>query len=224
MNATIVRRLAVKDWHFNRWPMLGYLVAGAAALAVLGMGSDLSFYVGSILLISAVIAVGVHLIMLTVVYERKEKTLPFVMSLPVSPTEYTTAKILANVSAFLVPWLVLVTATIVMAQNSSRLPAGLIPFAVLVLGELFVAYCVMLAVALMTESEGWTIFAVVIMNLSLNLFLYSVSKVPSIEGPMTGPVAVWSREALLILGAEALAVVALLALTFWVQSRKKDFL
>ena len=41
--------------------------------------------------------------MVTVVEERNEQTLPFVMSLPISPMEYTTAKILANLLIFLVP-------------------------------------------------------------------------------------------------------------------------
>ena len=42
--------------------------------------------------------------MATVVEERTDQTLPFVMSLPISAAEYTTAKILANLLIFLIPW------------------------------------------------------------------------------------------------------------------------
>ena len=34
MNYSMVKRLILKDWHFQRWAILGYLVAGALSLAL----------------------------------------------------------------------------------------------------------------------------------------------------------------------------------------------
>ena len=83
MNNFMVKQLILKDWYFNRGVILFYLVAGVGALALVGFAVNSGmFYMGSILLITALIGLGIHLTMATVVNERKEKTLPFIMSLP----------------------------------------------------------------------------------------------------------------------------------------------
>jgi hypothetical protein len=40
---------------------------------------------------------------------------------------------------------------------------------------------------------------------------------------MQSPEIVWSREVLTVLGAEVGAIVLILGLTFYLQSRKRDF-
>jgi|CXWL01.1.fsa_nt_gi ABC-type transport system involved in multi-copper enzyme maturation permease subunit len=221
--AAMVRLLVRKDWYFLRWPIAAYLLAGGLALALIGRGGEGAFFAGSVLLVTVLISVGIHLPMATVVEERKDQTLPFVMSLPISPREYTTAKILANLGIFLIPWVVLVVGSLAVIAGRAALPDGLIPFTVLVLGEILVATCLILAVALVSESQGWTIGAIVAGNLGFQAFLYGVSHLPSISQAMKGQDIVWSPAAVGILTAELAAVVALLAATFYLQSRKTDF-
>ncbi len=217
-------RLMVKDWSFNRWPISLFVAGGAASLAVVAWGGLTGFFVGSILLLVAVMSVGMQLVFTTVIYERKEQTLPFIMSLPITSAEYVTAKILANVTIFLGAWMALAAMTILVILGRDALPNGLIPFAVLILLELFMGYAVILAVALMTESEGWTIFAMVVSNIFLNFFMYKVSHIPAIAAVMNGPDTVWPRAAVSLLAGEIGVIVLLVVATYAVQVRKKDFL
>lgn len=225
MNYPMIGHLVRKDWFFHRWTISFYLLVGVGGLAIIRLSSaDLAFFLGSIVLISALIGVGVHLIMATVVMERKEKNLPFVMSLPVTAMDYTGAKIVANLSAFVVPWLALLGTSLWLIQTTASLPNGLAPFAVIVLTEIAVAYCIMLAVAIVSESEGWTIVTIVACNIGFNFFLYAVSHLPAIESAMMGSVAVWDRTAIMLVVAELLAIVLIIGTTFVLQARKRDFL
>lgn len=224
MNASIVKLLILKDWYFLRWPILGYLGAGALALALLSAGREGAFFAGSILLMTVLISAGIHVAMATVVQERTDQTLPFVMSLPISPRDYTVAKILANVLIFLVPWLVLLLGTLFLIVLLVDVPDGLIPFTVLLLTELFLGYILVLAVALVSESQGWAIGAIVFGNLFFQAFMYIVSHMPSIAATIEGPVAVWNGPAVGLLLSEIAAIVLLLGLTFYFQNRKTDFL
>jgi ABC-2 type transport system permease protein len=224
-NLSMVRHLVLKDWHFNRWAILGYLAAGALSLLLLALGSEWWFYAGSILLITVLITVGIHLPMATIINERKEQTLAFVMSLPISHREYTTAKILANLLIVLLPWAALTFGCLALLAVRTRLSAaGLIPFAAVALTEILVGSCLMVAVALVSESLEWTVGAIVLTNLMFQGFLYWVSHIPSMAAAMKSGTVTWSALAIELLLGEAGAILLLLGLTFYLQSRKKDFL
>jgi ABC-type transport system involved in multi-copper enzyme maturation permease subunit len=224
MSDSMVMRLVLKDWHFQRWAIAAYLAAGGVALFLTGIGSEASFYAGTVLLITILITLGIHLAMATVVTERTEQTLPFIMSLPISPREYTTAKILANVLIFTIPWLTLVIGTVAVIGGRSAVPDGLIPFSTVILTEIFAAYLIVLAVAIVSESMGWTVGAMVTTNLFFQGFIYYVSHIPQIAREMKGDRAQWSAPVLTLLGAEVALMVALVAITCVLQNRKKDFL
>ncbi len=224
MDSKMIRRLVLKDWYFQRKAMLVYLAAGALALALVANSGEGSFFAGSILLITVLITVGIHLAMATVVEERKDQTLAFVMSLPVSAKEYTTAKILANLLIFLFPWLALLVGSFAVIASRTALPDGLIPFTAIVLLEIFASSVLILSVALVSESQNWTIGAIVFGNLFFQGFLYFVSHLPDIAQTMNGPRIVWSPAAINLLVAELTAIALLVGLTFWLQSRKTDFL
>lgn len=223
-NSGMVRRLILKDWYFQRRAVLIFLAIGAVALALVATGGEGSFYAGSVLLLTVLISVGIYGPMATVVEERKQQTLAFVMSLPISIREYTTAKVLANLLAFLVPWSALLLGTLLVIQGRDALPNGLIPFATLVLVEILASGCLILAVALVSESMGWTIAAIIFGNLSLQGFLYYVSHLPSIAAAMKGPVAHWGSAEIGLLAALVASIGVILGLTFFLQARKTDFL
>lgn len=224
MNYFLIRRLILKDWHFSRLTIAVCLTVGAIALFITGLGGETMFYIGSVLFITVLIGLGITLAMLTVIYERKEQTLPFVMSLPISVTEYTTSKILANLLIFLLPWLILAVGSLAVIWGRDTLPNGMIPFVMLVVTEIFVAYCLVLAVALVTESEVWTIATIVICQLFFNYFLYFASHFPSVAASMEGPVTHWSPAVMWTLGIEAVLLIVILGATYLLQARKKDFL
>lgn len=220
----MVGRLIRKDWYFHRWAILAYIGAGALALTLVGIGGEGAFYIGSTLLITVLISVGIHLPMATVVEERKNQTLPFVMSLPISASEYTLAKVVANLLIILVPWLTLLVGTVVVIASRETAPDGLIPFAIILMVEILAGSCLILAVALVSESMGWSIAAIVFGNLFFQGFLYYVAHIPSVASAIEGPSAVWNRAEVTLLAAELAAIALILGLTFFLQSRKTDFI
>ena len=111
MNTPMIKHLILKDWHFNRVTISVCIVVGAIALLIIGTGGKSAFYVGSVLFITVLIGLGITLTIMTVIHERTEQTLPFVMSLPISVMEYTTAKILWMLSTEFVVLLVILGLT-----------------------------------------------------------------------------------------------------------------
>ncbi len=219
-----IKPLIQKDWYLQRYLILGYLIIGLLALGIVTIPSELWFAVGSIGLITVLISLGIHLIMTSVIEERTLQTLPFIMSLPISVREYTTSKILANLLIYLVPWLGLLIASYVLILTRDTLPDGLIPFVTMILLEILMGFCLILAVALMTESQSWTIAAVVLGNLMLQGFMAFISNLPSISSTIRGSRVVWDSTSILIVIAELMVMLVLLAVTFYVQFRKTDFI
>lgn len=224
MNTSRVKHLIHKDWYFIRGPIVGYIAAGLLSLAAIGNGGNAAFYIGCILLITVVISMGIHLVMLTVIQERSEQNLAFVMTLPVSPKEYTAAKVLANMLIFSLAWVILVIGTVAVIAGRGAIPDGLIPFAVVLLGYLFTSYCLTLGMAIVTESLGWTIGTMVLGNLLLQGVMYGVSHAPGMEQDFAANAIVWRQPITGLLGVELAVILLMLGLTFYLQSRKTDFL
>ena len=79
MNSVMIRHLVLKDLYFSRGVIAFYLVAGIVSLPIVGPGGGAMFYVGSILLIVTLLSLGMHLVIASIIHERKEHTLPFVI-------------------------------------------------------------------------------------------------------------------------------------------------
>lgn len=220
----ITWQLVRKDWHFNKLPMFGYAILGIVALALINLASGTSFLIGSILLITVVVTVGIHLVFVTVIYERSKQTLPMIMSLPITFMQYTRAKMIANIGVFSLAWLILVAGAVSIILTHDAIPDGMLPFSLIVLGELFVANILILAVAMISESEAWTIVIMAICNVCISIFMFFIKSFPAIGDHIAGPTAVWNNTATTAIALEAIAVIALIALTFYAQSRKNDYL
>ena len=224
MNTAMILRLVRKDWMFQRTPILAAFAAGALALIALATGGEGSFYAGAVLLITVVISLGIYLVIVTVQQERTDKTLLFIMSLPVSVQEYTAAKLVANMLMFLVPWTALGVGVVVVTLTRSGVPDGLLPFYILTLLELLAGYVLVLAVALVSESMGWTFGAIMFCNLFLQGFLYVVSHDADIAASMALNNIVWHRQSVLLLIAELALIVIIVVVAWRLQARKTDFL
>lgn len=224
MSASMVQKLVVKDWYLLRAPLIGYVGGGLLAVLMLATGGEALFNVGSILIITLLIAFGMHVVMATVVGERIEHTLPFVMSLPVSIAQYTLAKIVANGTLFLTGWLVLSAGVSSVILLRPGVPHGLFVFSAIMLLYMLASYTVLLAVAIVTESMAWTIVTVIIGNLGLNFLMMALSQNASIKNGSSSAQVVWSAPAIDVILCECAVMLAAIAVTFAVQSRKSDFL
>jgi ABC-type Na+ efflux pump permease subunit len=224
MNYSIIKLLILKDWYLNRWMIIGSIPAGLISVGIMLTGSNAAFFFGMILLVMVIIVAGAQLSMATTITERKEQTLAFVMSLPISFREYTAAKILGNLIIFLIPWLPLSAACFVIAAFVPGVPHGLAAYVALMAMEMLVSTCLISATALTTESQGWAIGAIMVGNLAFNAFGYFFAHIPSIAASMWGPRMLWPPAAIIALLSEFAAIALLLSGTFFIQSRKRDFL
>ena len=223
MNTLLLKRLIVKDWYLQRWAIASGLAGGLLAVALIGSGPAAAGYMGFVLLLAVLIIVGIHLAMTTVLTERKEQTLAFIMSLPISVREYTAAKMIGNLSMFGIAWVALVGASVLVILGHDALPDGAIPPTIVALGEIFVSTAVVLGVALVSESQGWTMAALIGGNLFCNYFLFLLFRIPEIAAAAKGQAIVWSGPIAWLLLGEAAALVMVVTLTFVLQNRKTDF-
>ena len=223
MNYAVVRHLILKDWYLNRGVILGSIPVGLGALAIVLTGKQVAFMLCIILLCMVIVGVGAQLAFVTTINERKEQTLAFVMSLPVSWREYTAAKILANLIIFLIPWLPLTAG----ALGLLLLPGathGLVPYTAIMALEMLITTSLIVAAGIITESQAWTTAGIFFSSLGINLGGYVFAHLPGIAKYMWGTRVYWSSTAWIILIGELLTIPLLLGVTFFVQSRKTDFL
>lgn len=224
MSTEVMLRLIVKDWRLHSHVVILSIIGGAIALAVIQIGGMTPLVLGATLFFVAMVLCASILPMSNIVNERKKQTLPFLMSLPISPTRYGAAKLISTLGMFLAPWLTLVVAALYMILGKHVLPNGAIPMTLVLVNLPFIGFCLITGTALVGESEGWGTTAVVVVNCSYSLLWYLlVSYVPSLTQTWSSPVAVWSTAALNILGVEFAAIVLILAVTLYLQSRKRNF-
>ena len=69
-HGSMIPKLIAKDWTFQRGPIAIFSAVGLGALYFLGTGGTGSFYLGSILLISVVIGLGVGMVLAYWPYRR----------------------------------------------------------------------------------------------------------------------------------------------------------
>jgi hypothetical protein len=146
------------------------------------------------------------------------------MSLPISYLEYTTSKIVGSLLIFGFLWLALVCGIVTTILITPWFPHGLIPFAVIMAVEVLVSTCLIAAVSVTTESQGWMIGVTQVGSIGLNAVGFSIVRLPGIGGTMSGHTIQWSSTSILILLVEFAVIALIIGTTFFVQSRKRDFI
>src|SRR5580693_1263609 len=120
----VIRPLILKDWQLHRVQILLSLAAGAVALAVLQLKNETAFLLGTVWFFISLIVLGSMLPVSNVINERKKQSLVFLMSLPLSPVQYATSKLVSTIGMFLVPWMALVVAGSTLILIRSDIPNG----------------------------------------------------------------------------------------------------
>jgi ABC-2 type transport system permease protein len=224
MSQSIAMRLILKDFYLQ-WPLLaGSLMLGFAMLAIaLFGGGPITFYVGSVSFICVLILLNVFLVGSTVAQEKKDKVMLFVLSLPISTTQYALTKMVSCLLAFLIPFCLLGAAALLVI-GLTPIPHGLIPLTSAVMMYVCLYFCIFLSVALAGDSVLWNTMVMILGNVLLNFLITWLLTRPSVALATKGPVAIWSPEILASLAVEILGSLLALAAALLVIFRKKDFL
>lgn len=218
-----VQQLVIKDCQLYQKMTAIYLAGGIIGLAILSLPHIYCFYMGCIILMTVMVAAGFHMINLTIINEKKEQTLPFVMSLPIRPLDYALGKLIANMLIFLVPWFML-TLALIFITLFGPISDGFLPFMLLILVQLVVNYLLVLSLAIITESEGWSIFGMVVVNLFLNPVIMLIVRNPAFNQHFESEEFVWIPQASVILTVQLLiSLVCIIAVIFF-QSRRRTFI
>lgn len=222
INGGAVRALVVKDWQLFEKQLAAHVAVGILALALIGHAKSWSFYVGSLMLIIVMVSSSCFSVSTSLLTERKEKTLAFVMSLPASPLDFYLAKLIGNLVTFGLPFGLLAGGAVTVTLWTP-VPDGLLTLVLLLAGHMLLAFCVSLAVAMQVESEGWNLFAMIGSSVLINPLMAAVSQIPDIQRHWATNDIVWSWQVLAILAGQLLLSLALLAHTGWKHLRKQAF-
>jgi hypothetical protein len=138
-------------------------------------------------------------------------------------TQFTVAKLVSTFGLYIIPWSVLLAAALTFVAGRSDIPNGVIPVVLILMALTFIGFCIVASVALVSESEGATIAATVGTNTFYGFGWYLLVRNAAIREGMKSPVIVWSNEVLTVLGIELATIGVILAITLYLQSRKRDF-
>ena len=224
MNYAIIAQLINKDWQLYRWPLVAYVLLGFASLWIFTLGNMVAVNIGAVVLISILAVIGIHMVFENILQERKEQTLAFVMSLPVSFREYTTAKVLSIGIVAGGAWGALFFTILGLIALLEPVPDGVIPYFVMVMLYMLLIYIVLMAVALVTESEAATVVIMVILNCCISIFMIGMATNEQIGPHIEGPVAVWNATSIGIVSAELALIALSIYLTFYFQGKKRSYL
>jgi ABC-type multidrug transport system permease subunit len=222
LNLPVIRLLMQKDWQLFQKQLAALVLAGVVALTLIGLAKPWAFYLGSLLLIVALVSVACFAISTSLLVERKEQTLAWVMSLPVSPLDFAVAKLAGNLLTFGLPFVMIGLATLGTVLFTP-LPDGLVVLAVLVFGHILLAYSLSLSVAMSVESEGWNTFVMIASMVLINPFMMGISQIDSIKSTYNSASIEFSAAAIAILGAQLFTSVLLIGLTAWRHGRRAAF-
>lgn len=222
LNLPLVRLLVVKDWQLFQKQLAVYVLAGIVALCFLGLAESWAFYVGSLMLLIVMVAAACFSISTSLVVERKEQTLSFVMSLPVSPLDFTISKLAGNLLTFAVPFVILLGGTLATVLLTP-LPDGLFVYALLIFAYILFAFAISLSVAMSVESEGWATFAMIGSMVLINPYIMALAQIPDIDQRTRVDAVVWTLPAVGILISLVVLSIAVLGATTWFHARKPAF-
>lgn len=222
LNLPLVRLLVVKDWQLFQKQLAAHVLAGIVALCFLGLAESWAFYVGSLMLLIVMVAAACFSISTSLVVERKEQTLSFVMSLPVSPLDFIISKLAGNLLTFAVPFTILLGGTLATVLLTP-LPDGLFVYALLIFAYILFAFAISLSVAMSVESEGWATFAMIGSMVLINPYIMALAQIPDIDQRTRVDAVVWTLPAVGILASLVVLSIAVLGATTWCHARKPAF-
>jgi ABC-type transport system involved in multi-copper enzyme maturation permease subunit len=219
----VVRKLILKELFVNRWFIASAAVGVSLACAIAPLG-ETAFNVAALTWLTIVIAFGIMIALNGVMTERKENSLQFVLSLPLSIADYVRAKLIGLFLCFFIPWAVATLAAVALILLTEKVPDGLLPFTLSLCLYMLANFAVVLCGALYARSEALTSAVIVITNMAVSVYMFTVGAMPAIRGHLDSPTPVWNSTIVNVFLVELIVLVIALALPLATAARRRDFL
>lgn len=169
------KALAAKEWRLLALYTICYAAGGLLAISLNFIPGQKVAFGSSVLLITVFVSFYCHTAMKATITEQKEKNHLFLMTLPVSARQVFFVKVAMNWAIFTGIWLLFVTAVSLLIMFSDRIPSMALSSYLLIFSVFVPAYCIILAVGMITRSESWTILAFIVCNISCTLAINIMS-------------------------------------------------
>ena len=218
----VTRKLIAKELYLNRWFIGGTAVAGVLSAFGASFGES-AFNIGALTWLTTIVAFGVMLAIYGVMNERKEQSLQFVLSLPLSISDYIRAKVIGLMLSFLVVWLSASGAAIALVLGSN-VPDGLLPYTILLCFFMLANFSVVLCGTLHARSESLVTAVIIVTNMAVSIFMFTVGTLPGLRQHMFGAVPVWNSTFFNVFVAELIVLVIAVTLPLATAARRRDFI
>lgn len=219
----VTSQLIVKELHSYRWLIVTAIAVGTFSLVLASTG-EVAFNIGALSWLTTIIACGVMLPLYGIHQERKDRSLLFALSLPISPAGYARTKMLGILLTFASLWSVLTLGAAILVLAAPGMPDGLLPYVLLLSTLLLINFSLVMCCALLSTSEVAVSAAIILTNMGVTLFMMLISRMPAIGGHMLGDAPVWNSTFFMILGGQAAAIAIALGLPLIVISRRRNFI
>jgi len=219
----VMRKLIAKELYVNRWFIAGGSAAGVASALIATLGKT-GFNVGSLTWLTTIIATGVMIALYGIMNERKENSLQFVLSLPLSIADYVHAKLLGLLACFGIMWLLSSAAALLLVFLKADIPDGIAPYTVLLCVFMLANFVVVLCGALHALSEAMTSAIIIVTNMGVSVFMFTVAPMPGINKHMWAAAPVWNSTFWTVFACEIAVMAIAFALPFIFAARRRDFL
>ncbi|RYY03753.1 MAG: hypothetical protein EOO53_07620 [Gammaproteobacteria bacterium] len=228
MSNSIIAQLVKKDFLMTRNTIFIFclitLASVAAIYMIFGHVPEVVFLnLGFTLLIAPAITCAIVLLMKTIVMEKQKSTQLFIMSLPLSIREFTTAKLLLNLPVFTIFWLGITAVAFYFSFGLGLFPYGSVPFITMIFLGIFVAYVVILSIAILYQSYGVTVITMLCAELGTPAYLWVIAYSEPINSHVYESHMVWNSPAITIVATQILLIILVPLMAWHIQNKKRDF-
>ena len=219
----VIRKLIAKELYVNRWFIAGSAIATALSALTAAFG-EMAFNIGALTWLTTVIALGVMLAIYGIMNERKEQSLQFVLSLPLSVSQYVRAKLLGLLLSFLGPWLVATLGAAILVLAHPGVPDGLLPYVLALCVFMLTNFSLVLCGTLLARSESAVTVVIVLTNMLVSVYMFTIGTQAGLKDHMFGPMPVWNDTFFYVLIVELIVFVVALVLPLATAARRRDFI
>lgn len=226
---SFMKHLVIKDILLFKKQLAFYFISGLVSIVIINIPVTNFGHLGSVLLITSMVALYCHILIVCVVQERKENQTIFMMTLPITISTYSVSKLVSSTSMFLSVWIVMLGITMGSVYWVGKFPPSYLSFYVVIFGVFIPAFFFILAVALSSRSIAWTIVATVISNVSVTSFIDALQnrdeyRPTAALNSINEVGLIWPPVANSLIVSELLVTIIICVFIFLSISKEKEFI